>query len=61
MLIGGIKTEDIGYSVDIFPGLSNVPGLGELFKRKEKTADKTELMVFITPKVVSVEIPGVDY
>ncbi|MGB9761070.1 MAG: type IV pilus secretin PilQ [Caldimicrobium thiodismutans] len=61
LVIGGIKTDDIGDSVDSVPGLSNVPGLGELFKRKEKTADKTELMVFITPKVVSVEIPGVDY
>jgi type IV pilus assembly protein PilQ len=61
LVIGGIKTDDLGDSVDSVPGLSNVPGLGELFKRKEKTADKTELMVFITPKVVSVEIPGVDY
>jgi len=61
LVIGGIKTDDIGESLDNVPGLSNVPAVGELFKRREKTSDKTELMVFITPKVVSVEIPGVDY
>ncbi len=61
LVIGGIKTDDIGDSLDTVPGLSNVPGVGELFKRREKNLSKTELMVFITPKVVSVEIPGVDY
>lgn len=61
LIIGGIKTNDIGDSLDSVPGLSQIPGAGELFKRKEKSSDKTELMVFITPKIVSVEIPGVDY
>lgn len=61
LIIGGIKTNDIGDSLDSVPGLSSIPGAGELFKRKEKTSDRTELMVFITPRVVSVEIPGVDY
>jgi len=61
LVIGGIKTNDLGENLEGVPGLSSVPGVGELFKKREKTADKTELMVFITPKVVSVEIPGVDY
>lgn len=61
LVIGGIKTDDIGESIDSVPGLSNISGVGELFKRREKNLEKTELMVFITPKVISVEIPGVDY
>lgn len=61
LVIGGIKTNDLGESVDNVPGIGNLPGAGELFKKREKTSDKTELMVFITPKIVSVEIPGVDY
>jgi len=61
LVIGGIKTNDLGENIERVPGLSGVSGVGELFKKREKTADKTELMIFITPKVVSVEIPGVDY
>uniref|UniRef100_A0A832GM34 Type IV pilus secretin PilQ n=1 Tax=Caldimicrobium thiodismutans TaxID=1653476 RepID=A0A832GM34_9BACT len=61
LVIGGIKTEDLGENLDQVPGLSQVPGLGEAFKKREKVSEKTELMVFITPKIVSVEIPGVDY
>lgn len=61
LVIGGIRTNDLGENIENVPGLSQVPVLGEAFKKREKTADKTELMVFITPKIVSVEIPGVDY
>lgn len=61
LVIGGIKTDDLGENLENVPGLASVPGVGELFKKREKTSDKTELMVFITPRIVSVEIPGVDY
>lgn len=61
LVIGGIKTDDLGESSENVPGLASVPGVGELFKKREKTSDRTELMVFITPRIVSVEIPGVDY
>ncbi len=61
LVIGGIKTNDLAENLDTVPGLSQVPGIGELFKKREKNLDRSELMVFITPKIISVEIPGVDY
>jgi len=61
IVIGGIRTSDLGDNVDEVPGLGKIPGLGEVFKKKEKNLAKRELIVFITPKIISVEIPGVDY
>jgi general secretion pathway protein D len=34
------------------PGLSDVPALGWLFKSKTKRSDRTNLLVFITPRIV---------
>ncbi|RLG12669.1 hypothetical protein DRN73_01825 [Candidatus Pacearchaeota archaeon] len=61
LVIGGIKTNNIGESIGKVPGLSKIPGISELFKKREKDWEKTELIVFITPKIISVEIPEVDY
>ncbi len=61
LVIGGIKLDDLGENIENVPGLAQIPLLGELFKKREKISEKTELMVFITPRIVSVEIPGVDY
>jgi type IV pilus assembly protein PilQ len=35
------------------PLLGDVPYLGNLFKTKTNSSSKTELLIFITPKVVS--------
>ena len=35
------------------PVLGDIPVVGNLFKQKTKTADKQEMLVFITPKVIS--------
>ncbi len=53
VVIGGIYTQDESESVDKVPFLGDVPFLGNLFKSKTKTAIKTELLIFLTPKVVS--------
>lgn len=61
LVIGGIKEDETSEANDQVPGLSNLPFLGQAFKKRERKLGNTELMVFITPKIVSVEIPGVDY
>jgi len=61
IVIGGIKTSDLGDNFDQVPGLGKIPWVGEAFKKKERNLAKTELIVFITPKIITVEIPGVDY
>lgn len=51
-VIGGIyeRTESDGENG--IPGLKNIPLLGWLFKKTSKTDDKTELLIFITPRII---------
>jgi len=35
------------------PFIGDIPGLGELFKSKSKEKRKTELIVILTPKIIS--------
>lgn len=52
LVIGGIlekKESEINTGV---PGLMNIPILGSLFKNNYKQANSTELLVFISPKIV---------
>ncbi len=51
-VIGGIyeRTESDGENG--IPGLKNIPLLGWLFKKTSKTDDKTELLIFITPRIL---------
>lgn len=53
VVIGGIYTQDEGETVNKVPLLGDVPILGNLFKNKTRTTSKTELLIFLTPKVVS--------
>jgi type IV pilus assembly protein PilQ len=40
-------------TTDKVPLLGDVPVLGYLFRSNTRTNDKTELLVFITPKIVA--------
>lgn len=51
LVIGGIMREDERNVVSKFPGLGNLPVVGYLFKRKEKSRVRTELMIFVTPTI----------
>ncbi|MBV8037337.1 type IV pilus secretin PilQ [Roseateles sp.] len=53
VVIGGIYTQDEGETVNKVPLLGDVPVLGNLFKNKTRTSSKTELLIFLTPKVVN--------
>ncbi len=53
VVIGGIfQQEDREGEVKV-PVLGNIPVLGRLFKRKSKEANRTELLIFLTPKIIS--------
>lgn len=52
MIIGGIIKDDKTETVNKTPILGDIPFLGRLFQRKDTRSEKTELMVFITPRVV---------
>ncbi len=53
IVIGGIYTEQLAEEESGIPYLRNVPLLGWLFKAKLETRDRTELLIFLTPTVVS--------
>lgn len=50
--VGGLIQEDNKVSNDKVPYLSEIPILGELFKRRDNKQSKTELVIFITPRIV---------
>jgi type IV pilus assembly protein PilQ len=50
-VIGGVLFDDERESQDRTPGLSRVPLLGNLFKRKGVSRNTNELLFFITPRI----------
>jgi len=55
-VIGGIIVLDRGQSYTKVPFLADIPLIGWLFKSKTTTENKTELIIFITPRVVRQEV-----
>jgi type IV pilus assembly protein PilQ len=53
VVIGGIYTQDVRDNTQRIPFFGDLPYIGWLFKNREWIDDKTELLVFITPKVVA--------
>lgn len=51
-VLGGIYEQTERNDVDKVPLLGNLPVLGHLFKRTSRSNAKTELLIFITPKVL---------
>jgi len=59
IVIGGIIENTDERSEDGVPGISRVPLLGWLFRRNFHKVEKTELLIFICPKIVGYNIPPV--
>ena len=53
VVIGGIFTQEERDDVTKVPFLGDIPYLGALFRTKTRNTSKTELLIFITPKVVN--------
>ncbi|EKO3991192.1 type IV pilus secretin PilQ [Vibrio fluvialis] len=52
VVLGGIFQHSITNSVDKVPLLGDLPVLGALFRRSYEQMGKSELLIFVTPKVV---------
>ncbi len=52
VVIGGIYSQDERATITKVPLFGDIPVLGNLFKNTAKTDNKTELLVFITPRIV---------
>lgn len=52
VVIGGVYEFKNRDDVDKVPFLGNIPFLGYLFKKESKALDKSELLIFLTPRVL---------
>ena len=53
LVMGGLMRTDSSKTVEGIPGLMDIPYLGKLFSSESITSKKTELMIFITPHIIS--------
>lgn len=51
LVIGGLINEEEQKNIQKIPFLSNIPILGELFKNRSTTKNKTEVMMILTPHI----------
>jgi len=54
-VLGGLMQDTRAGDTSQIPGLGSVPGLGELFKSRNDTNTKTELVVFLRPVILNTE------
>ena len=58
-VIGGIYEETVNNDVTKLPFLGDLPVLGYLFKTTNKNIEKSELLIFLTPRVVKESVTAV--
>jgi type IV pilus assembly protein PilQ len=54
-VIGGIYTRNTSHNVNQVPFFGDLPILGILFKERKENDDRTELLIFLTPRIVNRE------
>ncbi|MDZ7787372.1 MAG: pilus assembly protein N-terminal domain-containing protein [Halofilum sp. (in: g-proteobacteria)] len=57
MVISGLLSRQEGKDVEAVPGISRIPILGELFKSRSFRDQRTELVIIVTPYLVTAESP----
>jgi type IV pilus assembly protein PilQ len=58
-VIGGIYEETSNNTVNSVPFLGEIPVIGYLFKQTSRTTEKTELLIFLTPRVIKDSLSSV--
>ncbi len=53
VILGGLRRDDMSETIKGFPYLMDVPVLGNLFKSRAEEAKKSEIVMFLTPKIVT--------
>ncbi|NOZ10625.1 MAG: hypothetical protein GXP09_06275 [Gammaproteobacteria bacterium] len=52
IVLGGLMTDDLQDTIEWVPILGKIPLLGALFRKKSKKAVKTNLLMFLKPKII---------
>jgi len=53
VVLGGIYEITKSNGITKVPGLGDIPGLGVLFRKTTRQNDKAELLIFVTPRILS--------
>jgi len=53
MVLGGIITDKLSVTENKIPVLGDIPLIGFLFKSEERISEKTELLLFLTPHIIT--------
>jgi len=60
-VLGGLMEDRLSNLTDETPGLASIPLLGNLFKNRNDTTEKTELVIFLRPVVIKEADVNGDY
>jgi len=52
IVLGGLMKDTVSESQDSVPGLGSIPVIGNLFKSRSSSRQKTNLLVFLRPKIL---------
>ncbi len=52
-VLGGLMQDEVIRNTDAVPGISNIPVIGKAFKGKNDATQKTELVIFLRPTVIT--------
>ncbi|WP_428821307.1 type II secretion system secretin GspD [Microbulbifer sp. MCCC 1A16149] len=58
LVLGGLIEDKVTEINQKVPLLGDIPGIGRLFRNSDKEVAKTNLMVFLRPKILSTQIAG---
>ena len=53
LVLGGIRETDSADTQSSVPLLGSIPGVGRLFRSSIKSSNQTELLIFVTPKIMA--------
>lgn len=56
IVLGGLRKQEVAKNLYKTPILGDLPLLGGLFRSENETSDTTELLVFITPKIIDIPV-----
>ncbi|MFN3729935.1 MAG: hypothetical protein ACK4XJ_09515 [Fimbriimonadaceae bacterium] len=60
IVLGGLVNKSDIRNVNKFPILADLPIIGQFFQSRSRTIDNTELLIFVTPRIIEDETTGFD-
>lgn len=58
IVLGGIYAQNTQHNIKRIPFLGSIPGIGALFRTRQSIDDRSELLIFVTPRIVEKSYNG---